>query len=68
MSNKKSQDKNTRKLTRLGGKHALRSRGEGGSLGLTLPVEIVRKLRWKERQKVRVFLQGRSVIIRDWKS
>ena len=58
MSNKKSQDKNTRKLTRLGGK----------SLGLTLPVEIVRKLRWKERQKVRVFLQGRSVIIRDWKS
>lgn len=37
------------------------------SLGLTLPVELVEKLRWREKQKVKVVLKGRSLIIRDWK-
>lgn len=57
MPNKKSQDKNIRKLTRLGGK----------SLGLTLPVEIVRKLKWKERQKVVIKEVRSGVLIKDWK-
>jgi len=42
MATKKSGEKNTRKLTRMGG---------GRILGLTLPIEMVKKLKWKERQK-----------------
>jgi len=40
--------------------------GGGRSLGLTLPIEIMRKLRWRERQKVVVKLRGRKIIIEDW--
>jgi len=50
-------NKNIRKLTKLGGK----------SIGLTLPIEIVRELKWKERQKVVVKKIGRKLIIEDWK-
>ena len=42
MANKKSNETNLRKLTKIGRK----------SIGLTLPIEIVRELGWKERQKV----------------
>ena len=38
-----------------------------GSLGLTLPKEIVDKLGWRERQKVRVRKRGKKIIIEDWK-
>lgn len=48
---------NIRKLTKLGGK----------SLGLTLPIEVVRKLGWRERQKVIVKASRRTLIIKDWK-
>jgi len=59
MAGKKLKDKNIRKLTKMG-------RG-GGSIGLTLPIEIVKKLKWKERQKVVVKLKGKEIIIKDWK-
>lgn len=58
MPDKKSEEKNIRKLTRM---------GAGRSIGLTLPIEIVKKLGWKERQKVVVNLKGRNIIIKDWK-
>jgi len=58
MADKKSEDKNIRKLTKMGG---------GRSMGLTLPIEIVKELGWKERQKVVVKLKGREIIIKDWK-
>ena len=51
-------DKNIRKLTKLG----------GSSLAVTIPVEILRKLRWKERQKVVVKLRGKKITIEDWPS
>lgn len=35
-------NKGVRKLTKLGGK----------SIGLTLPIELVRELGWREKQKV----------------
>jgi antitoxin component of MazEF toxin-antitoxin module len=57
-SQTKLKDKNIRKLTRMGG---------GRSIGLTLPIEIVNKLKWRERQKVRVKLSGKKIIIEDWK-
>lgn len=49
--------KEIRKLTKLGGK----------SIGLTLPIELVRELGWKEKQKVVVKRTHGGLIIRDWK-
>ena len=51
-------EKNIRKLTKMGG---------GRSIGLTLPIEMVKKLKWKEKQKVVVRLSGKKIIIEDWK-
>lgn len=59
MADKKEKDKNIRKLTRMGTR--------GTSMGLTLPIEIVKKLGWKEKQKVIVKLKGKNIIIKDWK-
>ncbi len=42
MPRRKSEDNNIRKLTKSG----------NGSIGLTLPIEVVRELGWKEKQKV----------------
>ena len=58
MPDKKSGEKNIRKLMRMG--------KNGGSVGLTLPVDIIRQLGWKERQKVIVNLRGKNIIIKDW--
>jgi len=41
--------------------------GRGASVYLTLPIAIVRALKWKENQKVVVKKHGRSIIIKDWK-
>jgi len=38
----------------------------GTSIGLTLPIEIVEKLKWKEKQKVVVSLRRKHIIIKDW--
>lgn len=57
MGVRKQSEQNIRKLTRLGGK----------SIGLTLPIELVEKLGWREKQKVKVLAKGRHLIIKDWK-
>jgi len=54
---KKSTERHIRKLTKLGKL----------SIGLTIPMELVRKLRWRERQKVTVKLRGKKLTIEDWK-
>jgi len=59
MAQRKLKEKNIRKLTRMG--------RVGSSLGLTLPIEIVDKLKWRERQKVVVKLSGKKITIEDWK-
>ncbi|MDZ7586240.1 MAG: hypothetical protein U0946_00675 [Patescibacteria group bacterium] len=53
----KLKDKNTRKITRVG----------KTSLSVTLPIEIVRELGWKEKQKVTVTKVRGGVLIKDWK-
>lgn len=58
MGRRKLSENNIRKLTRSGG---------GKSIGLTLPIEIVRELKWKERQKVVVKKVRGGVLIKDWK-
>tara|TARA_B100000745_G_scaffold280935_1_gene213340 strand:- start:132 stop:308 length:177 start_codon:yes stop_codon:yes gene_type:complete len=57
MARRKLEDKNIRKLSKLGGK----------SIAVTLPIEIVRELKWKSKQKVVVTRKGSTVIIKDWK-
>jgi antitoxin component of MazEF toxin-antitoxin module len=57
MPDKKYNDQNIRKLTKIG----------KASLGLTLPKDIIAKLRLRERQKVKVSLKGRTILIRDWR-
>jgi len=53
---RKLENKNVRKLSRIG----------DHSIGLTLPIDIVRALRWREKQKVVVKKRGKKIIIEDW--
>ena len=52
-------NKNIRKLTRMG--------RSGGSLGLTLPKEMVLALGWQKRQKVVAKRIRGGIVIRDWR-
>lgn len=56
MARRKLKHKNIRKLSRIGNR----------SIGLTLPIEMVRKLKWREKQKVVVRLRGKKISIEDW--
>jgi antitoxin component of MazEF toxin-antitoxin module len=57
MPTRKLGDKNIRNLTKVG-KH---------SIAVTIPIESIRELKWKERQKVVVKKSGNKIIITDWK-
>lgn len=50
-------NKNIRKIARIG----------NSSLGVTLPVEYLAELNWREKQKVVVEKHGRHLVIKDWK-
>lgn len=56
MARRKLEDKNTRKLLRL-----------GKSIVVTLPIDFIRKLKWRKKQKITVKLKGKKIIIEDWK-
>ena len=58
MGRRELSEKNIRKLTRMGG---------GRSLGLTLPIEIMKEFGWRERQKIKVRKHGKKIILEDWK-
>lgn len=51
------EEQNIRKLTKVGRQ----------SIAVTLPIEIVRELKWKEKQKVVVKRVKGGVMIKDWK-
>ena len=55
---KKLREKNTRKLQQLG----------KTSLAVTLPIEMTKELKWKEKQKVVVKKVRGGVLIKDWKN
>lgn len=57
MPTRKREDENIRNLTKVG-RH---------SIAVTIPIEIVRELKWRERQKVVVKKIGKKIIISDWK-
>jgi bifunctional DNA-binding transcriptional regulator/antitoxin component of YhaV-PrlF toxin-antitoxin module len=41
--------------------------GRGASITITLPIEIVRQLKWRDGQKVVVTRRGQGIAISDWK-
>lgn len=57
MARRKNEDTGIRKLTKVGGK----------SIGLTIPIELIRELGWKEKQKVTVKRVRGGLLIKDWK-
>jgi len=52
---RKLKDKNIRKITR-----------NGSSLSVTIPVEMLKELGWREKQKVVVKKKDGGVLIVDW--
>lgn len=56
MSRRKLNEKNIRKLSRIG----------NSSLGVTLPIEILRELKWREGQKLVAKKRGKGIMIVDW--
>ncbi|MDR3558872.1 MAG: hypothetical protein P4L62_04190 [Candidatus Pacebacteria bacterium] len=57
MPTRKLEDKNIRKLTKVGQR----------SIAVTIPIELVRELKWREKQKVVVKKSGSKLVIEDWK-
>ena len=57
MARRNTYDKNIRKITR-----------SGDSYALTLPIDLVRDLKWREKQKVVVKKRGKGIQITDWKA
>jgi len=53
---KRTPKKNIRKLTKTG----------GHSIGITIPIEMIRELKWRERQKVVVMKSGKKIVVQDW--
>lgn len=38
-----------------------------GTYSVSLPIGLVRKLKWRQSQKVTVMRRGNDLIIKDWK-
>ena len=53
-------DKNVRSLSKT---------SKGRSYSITLPVDVVRKWRWKNRQKLQLTVDDKKkrIVIEDWK-
>lgn len=57
MPRKKAEERHIRKLIKLG----------NGSIAVTIPIEDVRELGWKEKHKVTVKRERGAMVIRDTK-
>ncbi|MFH0841250.1 MAG: AbrB/MazE/SpoVT family DNA-binding domain-containing protein [Bacteroidota bacterium] len=58
MTTRKTDERNIRSLTKISG---------GSSYAVTIPIEYIRKLKWKNKQKLDVRLYQERIIIQDWK-
>ncbi len=56
MSRRRLEERGVRKLTKTG----------AGSITVTLPIELVRELKWRSGQKVVIKKSGAKIIIKDW--
>ena len=57
MPRRKADENHIRKLIRLG----------EGSIAVTIPIDVIRELRYREKQKVTVKRDGKRIVIEDWK-
>jgi len=58
MTRRKIEERHIRSLTKV---------SSGTSYAVTIPMEYIRKLKWRGRQKLEVKLYQDRIIIRDWK-
>ncbi len=58
MTRRKTEENYIRSLTKVSG---------GTSYAVTIPMEYIRKLKWRGKQKLEVKLFKDRIIIRDWK-
>lgn len=56
MATRKLEDKNIRKILR-----------NGDSYAVTIPIEIMNELKWKEKQKIVVKKVRGGFLVKDWK-
>ena len=56
MPRNKLEDRNVRKLLK----------NTGGTMIVSIPIEIVRELKWRDGQKVVVKKRGKGISIVDW--
>ncbi|NQU84121.1 MAG: hypothetical protein HQ536_05430 [Parcubacteria group bacterium] len=59
MARRKLDQRNIRKLKRTG-------KGNSGSFSVTIPIELVRELKWREKQKLVFKKRGKGILILDW--
>ncbi len=57
MARQKLEERNVRKLRK----------NSGGTTLVSLPIEIIRELKWRDGQKVVVKKKGKGIYIGDWK-
>lgn len=57
MGSRRIEKRNIRSLTKIAGK----------SLGITFPIDLIRALGWRPRQKLTVTPKGKKLIVKDWK-
>lgn len=57
MTRRKNEENHIRSLTKISG---------GTSYAVTIPMEYIRKLKWKSKQKLEVRCYQDRIIIRDW--
>lgn len=55
---RKIEERNVRKLTKTG----------KTSLAVTLPIEFIRDLGWREKQKVEIKRVTGGILIKDWRN
>lgn len=58
MARRKIEERYTRSLIKVSG---------GTSYGVTIPIEYIRKLKWRSKQKLEVKLINDRIVITDWK-
>ncbi len=56
MTTRKLEDKNIRKILK-----------NGDSYAVTIPIEIMNELKWKEKQKVVIKRARGGFLVKDWK-
>lgn len=57
MARSKKEEREVRKLTKVGKK----------TIAVTIPIELVRELGWREKQRVTVKKVRGGILVKDWK-